>query len=442
MHTSVPYLMEGQIVSVMPDDGHNNIRYICQVVLPNGSSTLLANVISGSMFGGIGDYMQIRHRSTTDESSSSTSYAGNTFNPSDQSNVNNSKIGDRVIIACLNADIRRPVIIGYLPHPNQTFQFEDYDPVSLKPQTVVRYLGLEFIVDEDGQVQIIHNGAPEVSEVANATPTVPSTPDAGDNDNNPALIAQPSTERTIVELLAGGIYRVRDADGQIIEINRDKKRIYISNNNLKSTDDISDSALSSGQSPTDDIDAESILLDEDKQSVMINARKIAQVHSLDQRHDITDGNFINEVNKNATLTVKGDQGETIKGSLTENITGSWTITVANNKIVVDTNGISIADVTGNKVVTSKSGVKISEATGAGANFSSGKAAIGGKGGELFDIVNKILTQLDKILMGIERLTVGTALGPSSVPINVADFIAAQTELKAVATSISLVKGTL
>lgn len=69
MYTNIPYMVEGEIVSVQPSpmaQKKNVVRYLCLVDMPNGSRILIPNVIASTVIGGIDDYFQVRSRTSTD----------------------------------------------------------------------------------------------------------------------------------------------------------------------------------------------------------------------------------------------------------------------------------------------------------------------------------------------------------------------------------------
>jgi hypothetical protein len=112
--------------------------------------------------------------------------------------------------------------------------------------------------------------------------------------------------------------------------------------------------------------------------------------------------------------------------------------------------ISVKATAGNIAVESGQNVAIKGASGyltlegslAQAKFSGGKIAFGNATAELMDLINKLLTRVDAILDHIIAETHGTGVGPSSPPINVADFTADKADIGVIKTAFATIKGSL
>jgi hypothetical protein len=381
-YSNIPFIVEGEIIGIhsYPKDSSKAIkpiRYTCRASLPNGSEIILQNVIESTMFGGIADYMQIRHRTSVDASkkpgggnavgaalsviSALTGGGGYTFDFNDEKA--NAKVGDRVYIAFINGFITRPIIIGYAQHPNQTDEFEGKDAKSIDPKMIFQYNGIRATIDDEGQLTVIHKGLPEISEKPGAGAKTSSGGLSSSLEleprNDAVKFPDQSKERTLFEFLKNGTFRIRDSEGQVIEVNRSKKEIVISNNSIKSTDKLDGiGALAGALVGTLLPNAESIKLKGGDKEIEISARNATVI-------------------KGGLATIKAEKG---------------------------------------------------------------KIALGTKQAELVDILTKILEKLDEVITQIQSITVPTAVGPSGPPVNAAAFAAAQTELKVIAQLLGTIKG--
>lgn len=383
----MPYIVEGEIIQLVEKlDERDPLRYVCKVTLENGSEVILPSVQAATMFGGIGDYFQIRSRTAVD--------GLDEFQNQPIDAKLNASTGDRVYISFINGSLLKPVIIGYAPHPNQTNEFAgNVDPE--KPAAILQYQGIRIEVNSDGELRFIRKGAPEIEfkpkgEAGAAGAAIGALLGAlggdqpGLSDSNDAIKNQDSEEITLFEFLKGGVFRLRDSDGQMIEVDRTKKRIYISNNDLKSTEDSAVGPASGGnQISTNSTDAEYVLLDKKKEMVLINARKIAQIYSFDRRKDVTEGNHRHKVGGDNEWLVGGDETYTIDGSRAHTVEGTDALDVTGDRSV---------GVGGDWTLVSN-GQAILEGSGATLKLSKGKVGLGGPGAELLDLIDQ---ELDKL----------------------------------------------
>lgn len=139
-------------------------------------------------------------------------------------------------------------------------------------------------------------------------------------------------------------------------------------------------------------------------------------------------------------------------------TGEFTFTdTPGNNISTGTSGISATDFIGNSVTTSSSGISatastgeglslgsgtasVSDATSTGLTVNNGKITLGGPTAEVLDLFDQTLQQVDAILTAIQALTVPTAVGPSGIPANVAQFVQAQVATAQIKTLLGTIKG--
>jgi hypothetical protein len=499
----IPYPVEGEILQVQPQySGDKNVvRYLCKAYDRNGSEILIANAEEASNIGGISDYDRRVARASTESP----------IKQGDPSQANfNASVGDRVLIMFINGNILHPVIVAYLQHPNQLDEMDA--PETKKPMRVIQYLGIREVFDSDGQYRIIHKGLPEVKHsplsgmlggavgaiAGKATGAISSLGGGispkiiGNytvNGSSTSAVSKPKEEDiTLLEFLKKGIFRVRDSKGGMFELDHNKDRVYISNNDLKSTEDPDGGPLSGGlQMLSNSTDAEYVLLDRKKELVLINARKIAQIYSFDQRKDVTEGDHQHkvggdskwiisgdslwqisgsqeveiesdyymsvsgaydvEVKKDATFVIEGELFFGVKKSITIQSDDSLDLSTAGELIFNITKNMSLntdgdLEISSGKNIVVSAGsnleveatqdVIIGSATGSKLKLSGGQVALGGSsGGKTVEL----LQLFEDTLNAITKLTVGTGTGPSSPPMNLADFTKILTDL-------ALIKGSL
>jgi hypothetical protein len=246
------------------------------------------------------------------------------------------------------------------------------------------------------------------------------------------------------------MFRVRDSIGQNITIDPEESTIEITNNGLASTQSADGGLVGSISGALGGAeDAEVIRLDKTEKSILMNSRKLITIISGGDRKDTTTGDYTKEVQGDESVAVYGDYGgdfyggvkRTIMSDLSETIHGDTTYECTGSFSVSSVQDIEMeaANITG----TSRTGdVSFVDALGAGFKASGGKVEIGGTATGIFESTLAILDQLDAILTAIEQMTVGTGTGPSSPPINSADFIKAQTQLKVIQSKLKTVAGSL
>jgi hypothetical protein len=443
MYTNLALLYEGDIIKVQPraDGERNVIRYTCKVEMENGSQVILPNVQEMTPFGGISDYFRKRSRASTDD--------GNPFDVGFDQEKLDATIGERVYITFVGGNIMKPVIVGFSQHPNQTNEFEDENPSDLDPQLILQYLGIRIEADEKGQVRFIRKGAPQVKYEPQATGTsVPASTEPVKGGGNPAVVDADETEITLWEMLENGIFRIRDHEGQMIEIDRVKKRIYISNNDLKSVEDAAVGPASGGlQMAANATDAEYVLLDKDKELVLINAREIAQIYSFNRRKDVTEGLHRHKVGGNSVWIIGEDELVDVKGDRIHTVEGDDDLAVTGDR-VLNTDGDEIRTVGGDCAeeiggdwnVKCDGDINLEGSGGAVMKLGGGKVGIGGPAAELLALLEKTLIQLDGCLLQIQALTVPTLLGPSGPPLNAGNFAQLSAEVTKIKADLKQIKG--
>lgn len=198
---NMPYLSSsvviGEIYAPQKDEKEPEVpKYIVRIQLPNGNSTLISNVISSTLFGGVYDLLQIQRRPTVDED-------GQAPDPNSPSQFNK---GDKVIVALPCNDFRRGIIIGGYKHPRSGYSLPN--PDSADPQLRLSYQGLNFDINPDGEFILTHTGPQKVTngiDVPIPDPTVLSR----------------------LSLLKDGSFKVQDANKQSITIDATNKQITL-----------------------------------------------------------------------------------------------------------------------------------------------------------------------------------------------------------------------
>jgi hypothetical protein len=512
MYVQIPYIIEGEVVGVNASDAANSasspslgsetikrrpvVTYTCRATLPEGAEIVLANVMDTSMFGGIDDSFQIRRRSSMDAFSVAGSSLG-TYEVVPDSTKMSAHIGDRVYIAFINGSPQRPVIIGCIQHPLQTDRFEGVT-ADTKPQMFMKYLGMSFVIDDLGQMSVTHYGAPEIkytggSNLAGALGDAAGSAagalgalgdsykgyeegeNTWDETDNDAVKPRDFKIKTTWEFLDDGKFRVRDALGQMFELDPKKSQMLLTNNGVSST------SPADSEASFDDDTSEFLLMDRKEERVCLSARKIMNIYSYDLRADTTEGDHTHDITGDEKITIQGDKIDEIDGSVTrtiktdlnEEISGNVTwlikgtqdatikgavtwasddtldITVkgAVTVAVEDAFDFSIKadatiDCSGNFALTTKGDLSAMDAAGAGMKVSSGKVEVGGGAAGIFDTVSQLIEQTNAIIDAIGQLMVPTSTGPSGTPINAAAFMSIKSQLTPLKAKLDSVKGSL
>jgi len=434
--------MDGEILSVWEDPlliaKPSFATYNVRVTMDNGVITTLRNVPVASMFGGIGDSLNIVARTAK--------MAGPEFDGSKPPlSQMNASVGDRVVVAMLGGHFKRAIIVGYLQHPSQLPKYSLRS--TLKPQASLDYLGMTFNVDELGQLSIIHRGSPvveyvEQNSLSGSLGTSPT--------ENPALTPADKSVITKLEFLDEGGLRLRDSSGNGVWLDPVNQTITLSDVGMPSTDDELpqtpiDMTLPSQASRIQEKVylpnlGESIVIDKANTSIDIYS---SGTYTKTIQGDVTNkilGNKSDDVVGSSELTISGDQTITVRGGVTtscygdlaEEIFGSFKSSVTGDLALIGSGKVSFSaigdfsvDAKGKATITAMQDLTLSASAGLATLklAQGGKFEITGSTGGLVDLILKLID-------AVTQLTVGTGTGPSSPPINAAQFVQIKTMLAA------------
>jgi len=144
-----------------PTDIFPYYTYDILIQIPQGTKTIVTNAITSTMFGGSFDYLQMRRRASTDSTTPTPPIPGTL--------LDKYTIGDRVVVVFIQGDMRKPLIIGGMPHPRMGTDLPTEDD---KPQARLSYLGMTFDVDPEGAFTITHRGSPANGDLAAPAPAL------------------------------------------------------------------------------------------------------------------------------------------------------------------------------------------------------------------------------------------------------------------------------
>lgn len=374
----INYPVEAEILSVQPKAkfGESNvIRYTCRATLHNGSQIIIPNVEAPTFLGGIADYAVFRHRASLEADDMNKT-------PMEQTE-RDAAIGDRCIIVFINGQLMRPKIVAFMQHPNQTPEITD--PDEKKPQGVFQYLGIRTEFTENGDLRVIHKGLPTIkydpdnstlldSDVLGKTQAAQAK--AGGNsiggDNNGQIEPADQSEITLFEMLEKGIYRIRDAEGQSLEIDPDKKTILLSNDYYPSWLSLDAPQASSITGK----DAEYLLMDKSDGSLTIQSTKLTKIISKQDFEQETAGKHQESCDGDYEVQIKGNEKKQVTGKMIYETSDSFAL--ESNKTVE---------------ISGKSEVAMKDGSGATFKAANGKIALGSTSAELVDILSKLLQQL-------------------------------------------------
>jgi hypothetical protein len=202
-----PSITVGEIVAVQEpvSDTDKVTKYFVRIETENATSTFVSNVVMSTFIGGIADGLKIYRRPTTVDDKS---YEIDNKTPFG--------VGERVIVAFINNDIRRGIIIGGYNRIIDLIELPE--PEEKKPQMRFQYLGMIFDIDTKGQLTITHTGAPKITDSPNDVPEI-------DEKKISILTLKDDSSFAFVDANKQSI--VVDATKKNIEISSDKEKVSI-----------------------------------------------------------------------------------------------------------------------------------------------------------------------------------------------------------------------
>lgn len=391
-HFQMPFLLAGEVLNTAKSekevllpvkDGENKDRavgYTVMVTFPNGSNAVISNVVEACMFGGIGDFFQSRLRASGDVKYQHPEKVGD-----EKKTI--TTIGSRVLVAFVGGDMRKPVIVGHLPHPQRNFDIPD--STKNNSQSKLSYKGFEVNVDSIGQIKFVSRGGPDESNGEEKAPKETykredkGPVDLPDRETNaplpstslvpnkpPKQLLTASLENPIANaaltypdkkytsemgFLELGEWYVVDSEGQIVLLDRDSKTLSISNG------------------------TETIQLDKAHKKVFIQSSGDLEVTTQNDYCTSVTGNKHQTIKKNEWYAVKGDEYRTVGGSRTSNVVDkdtakigtSWNIDIGTAESVSGGSGksgdkhrASIKLSTGNSFVMDDDTITVTHKSGA------------------------------------------------------------------------------
>jgi len=200
-----PAISVGEIIQVQepaPDDSALFQRYVVRIENEQGSSTFISNVYCSTVIGGVADGLKIYRRATVEDSKQ--------FKINENSQYG---IGDRVVVAFINNDPRRGIIIGGVPRVIDKVTLPE--PNIKQPQLRFQYLGMVIDIDTKGQLVIKHTGAPKITD-------------------SPDLQIQPDEKKiSVLTLKDDSSFEFIDANKQSIVVDSTNKKIDFSSDKEK-----------------------------------------------------------------------------------------------------------------------------------------------------------------------------------------------------------------
>jgi hypothetical protein len=205
-----PSISVGEIVAIQePTSDRDTItKYLVRIETENGTSTFVSNVVASTFIGGIADGFKIYRRPTiTDDKS---------YKIDDKTPFG---VGERVVVAFINNDLRRGIIIGGYNRIVDLIELPE--PDEKKPQMRFQYLGVIFDIDTKGQLTITHTGAPKITDSPEDVPEI-------DEKKVSSLMLKDDSSFAFIDANKQSI--VVDSTNKKIEFSSDKEKVSIDQN--------------------------------------------------------------------------------------------------------------------------------------------------------------------------------------------------------------------
>lgn len=387
-------LMLGQIEKVHYLDDQTNIskevvEYDVIVKDAHGGQLIFRNVKRMERFGGLND--------TSEEVLESNEHSSQ--GPLDLTNAPINKNGTMVIVAFLNNNFDRPFILGCITHPKKKGSNK-----SKGIHSSSEYRGVVREIDQNGNLTVTVNGAKKPDGKTKDATFTPVTFRFGKDGkistgsgHKISLISEQGKQQVKIETAGKQLFVIDDTTGK-----------------------------------------ESITMLQ-KQGALINMTKNGSITVQSK-----DGNllFLNSEANEASLIQKN-------GALLSLTPSAVTLSDASGKQLINMTDSKVQLTSSDQISLQTSGFGVNAGTmllkdtiGAQVHITSGKVAIGTSAAELLDLVSQLIDSAIQTNTAASTIIVPTAVGPSSVPVNAAQFITQIATLNIIKALLTTIKGSV
>lgn len=281
-----PSISVGEIVAIQEpiSDSDKIMKYIVRIETENSTSTFISNVVVSTFIGGISDGLKIYRRPTIVDDKS--------YKIDDSAPFG---VGERVIVAFINNDLRRGVIIGGYNRVIDLIELPE--PDEDKPQMRFQYLGMIFDIDTKGQLTITHTGAPKITDNPNDIPEI-------DEKKLSTLMFKDDSSFVFVDANKQSI--VVDSENKKIELISDKEKVSIDQKGTIQVTATKEIVLMADKEKIS-IDSSGSIKVEASKDVMVKAPKVALGTSSIELLDLID-KFLEALQKAAPKLVQTSVG--------------------------------------------------------------------------------------------------------------------------------------
>jgi hypothetical protein len=292
-------ILLGEVIAGFPpshEENTNKVRweYTVKAITKFGNTGYYPRAILMESTSGINDFSQ---RSVRTSGGQSTSAYEVPLAPDAQRLTT----GDRCLISFIEGDENRPIILGFIAHPQSIAEVDDDEP-----QLHTRYNGMDFRIDPEGQFIVTHYGLTEIEQEAPFTDIKLTEPDP--------------VNTTSVQFLNDGIFKLIDSAAQELEVNPLDK--YISLNNTAEEIYISGPDKLIEFSTTGNLE-EVIQVD---RICYIGERNVIAVGS----------DFITSISGKSITTIDDSCLFNVGNTFTSTVTGNYTLNVQDGNVNINT----------------------------------------------------------------------------------------------------------
>lgn len=408
-------LMYGEVVSATPsrntgNPDSNRWIYAVKCAMPGGRTHVFQNAVLMEWTSGVNNFFQRVIRTSGGFTTKAYDYRA-------YKNDAVLTVGDRCLVGFINSRFETPVILGFLPHPNSssTLEYiierdtpEDLDPPKEAPVPRMHglYNGLDFKINETGELIITHGGVEKIEQNSGPFTEYKRTP--------------PSLEHMSCFRMADhGVVEIANNYGHLISCNPQIKTLTIGsphsnimfNDNAKSLDMYSAGGVSILATKEFTVRAGGALDFLIKGVADFKFR--GDFKTLVQgKTDFTAEKPVNLLLKDSLTITSKDITATLDGALTMNVSKD-TMLALKGKFTID---------------TPTKEIRLQGGTGATLSLNSGKVALGTSAVELLDQILQVFTEM----ITAAPKFVATSVGPGVLDPGV---LAKLTSVKAALTTI-------